>query len=366
MITVAIHVGNHDRNITILDNEKLLAIIQEDRISRIKYDSSFPLVSLDKILDYTKVIDNLIIVNTSNSSSSYEFIISYLKKKFILIHNVIVSPKENHHIFHAASSFYQSGFKDATCITIDSFGGSTPIPDTQNQVCFDTTNIYNIEFPNTFIRKYRNLYYNPFIFDKVFSFDSIPNSTLNSSLDIGMIYDSITTHLGFNNLDSGKVMGLSSYGKINSKLPSILYEESIYGNMNLFNNDAVLNIELNPNLKNLNPQDAQDLAYSVQKALEKVFIYRIKQALTLSPSKNIVISGGCSLNVVNNYKLEKEFPDINFYFDPIGNDSGQSYGAAKYYYYQLTNSTTLEPLKHLYHGPKYNKENLLNSIKKYV
>ena len=36
-ITVAIFTGGHDFNITILKNEKVLAILQEERFSKIKY-----------------------------------------------------------------------------------------------------------------------------------------------------------------------------------------------------------------------------------------------------------------------------------------------------------------------------------------
>ena len=37
---------------------------------------------------------------------------------------------------------------------------------------------------------------------------------------------------------------------------------------------------------------------------------------------------GCFLNVVVNYKLLKEFPDLNFYVDPIAFDGGTAIGAA--------------------------------------
>ena len=43
---------------------------------------------------------------------------------------------------------------------------------------------------------------------------------------------------------------------------------------------------------------------------------------------NIVLTGGCFLNVVVNYKLLKEFPDLNFYVDPIAFDGGTAIGSA--------------------------------------
>lgn len=366
MITVAIFIGGHDFNITILKDEKVLAILQEDRFSRIKYDTSLPLISLEKVAQYTKVIDNLII------SCRFPFyknqIKSYFKKTKIKIHNTIIPPPSFHHIFHASSGFYGSKFKKATCICIDGFGGKVELPNTKEQNGYYTSTIFSKSTSSSeFIQEYGNLFYNPNLTDPFFEFELDNNIEINYNLDIGMIYQSVTSYVGFGELEEGKTMGLSSYGSTNNNIPPILYENTIRGNMNLFRGDRTIDLRSYPILKDKsNFKLNVDLAYATQKALEKTFIYRVKQAIKLSPSKNIVFSGGCALNVVGNYIVKKEFPNINFYFDPIGNDSGQSYGAAKYYYYKLTNSTKLEPLKNLYQGISYSKKNLLNSIKKYV
>jgi predicted NodU family carbamoyl transferase len=48
--------------------------------------------------------------------------------------------------------------------------------------------------------------------------------------------------------------------------------------------------------------------------------------------KNIIITGGCGLNVVFNYRLRKALPkDINLYIDPLCGDEGNSIGAAIVY-----------------------------------
>ena len=365
MITVAIFIGGHDWNITILDDEKVLAIIQEDRISKVKNDTSFPLLSLEKIPQYVKVIDNLII---AHSSPYKEIITNYFKKLRIKVHNIIISPDSLHHRFHASSGFYGSGFNEATCICIDGFGGYEKLKTPKNQLGYYTSTIFSKSSTSSeFIQEYGNIFYNPDLFDPCFEFELDNNTEINHSFDIGMIYDSISLYAGFHHLEAGKTMGLSSYGSTNNDIPPILHENTIKGNMNLFRGDRTIDIKSYPILKDKsNFKLVADLAYATQKALEKTFIYRVKQAIKLSPSKNIVFSGGTALNVVGNYIVKKEFPNINFYFDPIGNDSGQSYGAAKYYYYKLTNSTKLNSLKNLYQGISYSKEDLLNSIKKYV
>ena len=42
----------------------------------------------------------------------------------------------------------------------------------------------------------------------------------------------------------------------------------------------------------------------------------MKKAFSYSDCKNVVLSGGYSLNCVNNYHYVKEFPDYNFFVDP--------------------------------------------------
>ena len=50
--------------------------------------------------------------------------------------------------------------------------------------------------------------------------------------------------------------------------------------------------------------------------------------------KNICIGGGYGLNVINNGKLLRKFPDYNFWFEPTCNDAGNSIGSVKYVYLQ--------------------------------
>ena len=87
----------------------------------------------------------------------------------------------------------------------------------------------------------------------------------------------------------------------------------------------------------------QNLAYRVQDDYEKYLIYTCKRALERSNSRNLILSGGCALNCVANYKLLKSLPeDVNLYVEPVSDDSGVSLGGA----YCLTdmNSFKLESL----------------------
>ena len=66
----------------------------------------------------------------------------------------------------------------------------------------------------------------------------------------------------------------------------------------------------------------------------------------MSKSKNLVLTGGCALNCVANYKLLKVLPnDINLYVDPTCDDSSVSIGGV-YHTHQIPSFK----LKNLYKG----------------
>ena len=372
MITVAIYLGGHDLSITILENEKLLHILQENRFSRIKYDDLFPLKSIEKLPTLINHIDNLVLCGVATSNKYLKiYIVNWLTKHNLTPKHIHIFPPEEHHIFHAASAFYGSGLDNAACLSIDGWGGGEFINNSSDgHPANVTTSIYYASYPSIFETKYLNFQYDALLLESFFE-KNLPKkpykSDYHTNLDIGNLYYTVSNFLGFPEIgDAGKVMGLSSYGKFNSKIPPILYNNTLYANANVFRSDRTVNTKLNPILQKINKELAQDLAYAVQEALNTIFIERIKQTLDIVKTNNIVFSGGCALNVIGNYQIKKHFPKINFYIDPIANDSCISYGAAKLFYYQLTNSKIRSPLETLYQGPRYSKQDLLNSIQKYV
>ena len=59
----------------------------------------------------------------------------------------------------------------------------------------------------------------------------------------------------------------------------------------------------------------------------------IQKAIDYKPDvKNIVLSGGYSLNCTNNYKYLQAFPEHNFFVDPIPHDGGTAVGSALDYW----------------------------------
>ena len=65
----------------------------------------------------------------------------------------------------------------------------------------------------------------------------------------------------------------------------------------------------------------------------------IQNAINRLPNvKNIVLSGGYSLNCTNNYKYLQRFPDHQFFVDPIPHDGGPAVGCALDYWRKINDN----------------------------
>ena len=81
---------------------------------------------------------------------------------------------------------------------------------------------------------------------------------------------------------------------------------------------------------NLN-KDVLEIANKAQEETLQEVKELIDQSKKYSDCKNIILSGGYHLNCSNNFKLVKQFPEYNFFVDPIPYDAGTAIGAVSYY-----------------------------------
>jgi len=120
----------------------------------------------------------------------------------------------------------------------------------------------------------------------------------------GMNFSELCVMNGFDELgrNSGKVMGYAAYGQ--------RWNEHEY--------DA-----------SINSYSRAEITHYMQRKSFDNAVATIQRAIDLNPDcKNIVLSGGFSLNCTNNYKYLEKFPKHKFFVDPAANDSGTAIGAA--------------------------------------
>jgi len=254
----------------------------------------------------------------------------------------------NHHLAHAASSFYSSGFNQAHILVIDGSGENT------------TTSIW--------FGKDKEL-----IQEKSFK---IPDS-------LGWFYQSITEYLGFMpNNHEGKTMALAAYGRFNEKIQNQFHK--------IIQCDDKGNYKFNPNFsfagnrskglvfsdeleQLLGParcyneeitQRHKDIAFMAQKTLEDI-TFKIAQNIAQQDNfkGNLCIAGGVGLNCKMNYNFLKIDAVKNIYIPPFTNDTGSALGAAQSIAFK-NKQFKREEIRHAYWGPKYTNEEIEIVLKK--
>lgn len=337
-----------DTSACILKNGKLIAAAEEERFSRIKHTSSFPVKSINFCLSEVQIdisAVDIITINSNPFSSLDKKILFTLKniKRYVLALKSISNIKKkitikklislnfkkkfkgkivylDHHLSHIASSSFFSNFDESVNLSIDGFG----------------------DFASA---GWGTLINNNLTLDKKILF---PHS-------MGIFYQAITQYLGFKNYgDEYKVMGLSSYGKpqFEHELSKVMFNTKdgyqlnldyfVHQNESIVDNDQnsqlkYKNLYSNELIKLLGPERQLDekinerhidIAKSAQVVFEKTFFRLLNDLYEKYKIKNLTLSGGCAMNSVANGKILKNTPFENIYISPNPGDAGGSIGSA--------------------------------------
>ena len=132
-IWIAALARGHNGSVCLLKNGEIVFSIEEERLSRHKYDGG-PIAAITKILDYTDHVDYLVIAHTQKlqeTAGRVDFtgddIYTGIFRKLGLIrrnenpyqHPQVVDLSHVHHKLHAACAFYRSGFNEAVAVIVD-------------------------------------------------------------------------------------------------------------------------------------------------------------------------------------------------------------------------------------------------------
>ena len=380
----------HNAGVCLLHNGKIVFALEEERLSRSKYDGS-PLAAMTLIKQYTDKIDFLVISHTSSLESSAprieylnDDIYTGLARKLGLIeqrlypagHPQVVDMAGLHHKIHAACAFYRSGWDDAVALIVDGAGTAFPLSMNNEQSWFwEVETIIDCSYPFNF----KTLYKHYASKDPIPGGSAVLPSTmlgepedthyalLSNNAGITKVYEAVTEYCGFEGIEAGKTMGLFPYGKPNDKIPKLFLEdtEDVLSNRSLFvpryPQTALVNQNLYSFLKTANGEtnftlleNRRDLAYACQIETQDQVLNLIRRACEMSGKKRVVISGGYGLNCVANYfyldKLREE--GIEIYVEPISNDGGTAIGAALLQYYTISASMEKQEST-IYLGPDY-------------
>lgn len=372
MWLLGINVG-HNGAAALYKDSELIFYIEEDRLSRMKYDGN-PFLGIEKAFEYTDHIDFIILCGTRNAFGQVpwtgEDAYSCLVRKKQQGRKVeTIQLGDDHHMTHAVTAFYNSGFDDAAAIVIDGAGSGINIPDLEHlkQETWEVESIWSLSYPAEIKRHLVN--YGSNLVDSFSLTDNDCQVEMSDGHGITKSYEAVTQYLGFHAIEAGKTMGIAPYGRPND---SIKIHDGRFNNRSLikpkFPAGNVIRCDLNPELKehegdvawhtdpDLIDDFRKDLAYAVQKSAEERVIALIRKTIELTGKKKIVMAGGFVLNCVANYEFLKEFPDVEFYHEPVSHDGGNVMGACQHVYRTLTKDSVKTPLTTLYLGPDHSKE----------
>jgi carbamoyltransferase len=356
----------HNSSVCLLKNGEIIFSIEEERLTRNKYDGG-PYMAMLKILDYTDKLDYIAIAHTQTLQDtagrvdfSGEDIYTGLARKLGLIsrkenpynHPQVVDMSVVHHKLHAACAFYRSGFDQAVAVIVDGAGTFIPLS-SQNETItgWETESVFECSYPAWFHTVYKHIgTRGPLPGILADQFDSEiyqePGRThealITDRAGITKIYEAVTQYCGWSSIEAGKTMGLFPYGKPNDKIPKLFDESGIapLSNRNLivptYPNGAQVNAGLFEYLLDNDSDDVtllqnrRDLAYACQTQTQEQVVNLIRKAVSDTGFKNVVISGGYGLNCVANYHYLEALKDegIKLYVEPISNDAGTAIGAA--------------------------------------
>jgi carbamoyltransferase len=134
----------------------------------------------------------------------------------------------------------------------------------------------------------------------------------------------------------GKTMGLAAFGKWSSDLYELISAHTSLLNKFYFKECAELRklFSISEDYTNyMFDWRRLNLAFTAQKIWEDEWLKKISEYSHLSD--NIILTGGCALNVSLNSKIMLSGLFRNVYIPPVCNDAGQSLGSLLYHYPQL-------------------------------
>ncbi len=336
----------HDSAGALVVDGRLVTACSEERFSRKKHDSGFPVHAvnfclkqagiridqIDRVVFYDKPLtkfDRIVTGYMATPFRSYRPFLyalpSWLGKKLFTEHvihkelgyegNVMFLP---HHLSHASGTFFSSPFDESAILTIDGVGEWANAS-------------YGIGRNNT-IELLSEMHY--------------PHS-------VGLLYSAFTYYLGFQvNSSEYKVMGLAPYGtprfakQIEEHVVTIHDDGSIHLNLDYFSFHHGLTMT-SKNMERLfeKPRRVPDasidsfhyyIASSIQYITEKIVLKMARHVREVTRMSRLCLSGGVALNCKANGLLLKAgiFDDI--YVQPSSGDAGGAVGAALYAHYRLS------------------------------
>lgn len=387
----------HESAACLIRDGVVIAASAEERFSRKKHDSGFPKEAVTFCLKQAgitaKQLDHVVFYEKPfwkfqrillSSLSSYPFasqlfakgMINWFTEKLWVRSTIAEEMKIDrkkilfvpHHLSHAASAFYPSGFSKAAILTMDGVGEwTTTALGVGDDMMIRITE--EMRFPHS----------------------------------LGLLYSVFTAFLGFEVNDGEyKVMGMAPYGKPIylekvRKMVRQFSDGSFQMRMKYFSyhrsadtafTDEMVKLFGKPRSRDLHfftrrsgypsyfgekPKDYEklckenqhyaDIAASIQLFTEETILKLLKTLKQKTGLENLCIAGGVGLNSVANGRILREGPFKNVFVQPAAGDDGGSLGAALYVYHAVRKKKRSYQMQHAYFGKGFTNTEVQSFLK---
>ena len=362
MIILGLAYYYHDSSAALVRDGVLIAASAEERFSRRKHDAGFPQLAIDFVLQKAGL-----------TMDDVDFVVFY-EKPFVKLERMLLTAMAtfpfsaavfresmqrwitdklwiksqitkklgvksakllfaDHHMAHAASSYFTSPFKEAAILTVDGAGEwstATLSVGRGNKIKM----LKEMRFPHS----------------------------------LGLLYSAFTAYCGFEiNEGEYKLMGMHPYGqpKYTKEIYEILEvgaDGSLWQDLKYFayhySRDTTLTKAFEKHFgrpardpkegdKSLDPFFC-DMAASIQRVTEEILLKMLNHLKELTGMDAVCLAGGVALNSVANYKNLVDGPFSDVYIHPAPGDDGGSVGAAYWAYNHLLEQPRGPALDHAY------------------
>ena len=347
----------HDAAAVLVKDGDVIAGIEEERLNRIKHtnkiwhsavrfcleqtNTSFDDIDqiaiyvseafLDESLKQLRLIKSEM-ADVEDGRAMYQFLfqrefgIQLPREKFTFV---------NHHLAHAATAYYMSGYEQSLVLTVDGSGDNV------------STTVVDVK-GNTF--------------------NTLMTKPVEQSL--GFFYLDVIRFLGYQIFDEYKVMGLAPYGNPDrfSEILSSFFSLLPDGDYTLHREKIVsLYQELTPRRADQAfEQIHKDLAAALQQVLETIVLHILSHFQQVTGHQQLALSGGVGQNSSMNGKIIQSGLFEQVFAPSFAADSGCAYGAALYAAHHSQPALAFKRVEHAYWGtPTLSGDQLFQSLLKW-